>query len=131
MATLTQYKNNIAGVRIEIDKPLFRIGRDPDSDICLDDELVSREHAIIELLQGHDVTEAPRYVLRDLESTNGTVVNHQPISAHLLVDGDVIRAGKSFFLYSAGTGPDLAATTKLHKSIIPGLYYTRPTRRGG
>jgi pSer/pThr/pTyr-binding forkhead associated (FHA) protein len=129
MAILTQYKNNVAGIRLEIDKPLFRIGRDPEGDLCIDDDLVSREHAIIEQLQGGGEQAESSYVLRDLESTNGTFVNHERITAHLLVDGDIIRAGKSFFLYSKADGPNLSATTKLHKSIIPGLYYTRTPRR--
>lgn len=129
MATLTQYKNNIAGIRIEIDKPLFRIGRDPDSDLCVDDELVSREHAVIELLEARDQESAPNYVIRDLGSTNGTFVNHERVTAHLLLNGDIIRAGKSFFIFSAQAGPDLSATTKLHKSVIPGIYYTKSPRR--
>ena len=31
------------------DKPIFRIGRDPDSDIFIDDGVVSSDHAVIEL----------------------------------------------------------------------------------
>lgn len=124
MATLIQYKNNVAGVRIAIDRLPFRIGRSEENDLCIEDALSSRAHAQIERVTSESEPQAINYLLRDLQSTNGTYVNHNPIQAHLLVDGDMIRIGQTFFRYSEQGEEDPGDTRILKKSIIPGVYYT-------
>ena len=63
------------------------IGRDPRSAVWLEDESVSRRHARISV--DGDVAR-----LDDLESTNGTFLNRETISAPaVLQDGDVVRVG--------------------------------------
>jgi len=63
------------------------IGRDPRSTVWLDDESVSRRHALI------SVDDAVARV-QDLESTNGTFLNRVPLkSATALQDGDIVRVG--------------------------------------
>ena len=49
------------------DKPTLRIGRDPDSDIFIDDGVVSAEHAVIELKESSD----PKF--EDLKSVQASV----------------------------------------------------------
>ena len=51
MATLVQLKEGVAGIRLRIDQPQFRIGRATDNDISIDDELVSKTHAVIEAME--------------------------------------------------------------------------------
>jgi pSer/pThr/pTyr-binding forkhead associated (FHA) protein len=53
-------------------------------DVQLDIDNVSRNHASI-------VRSAHGWILRDLDSTNGTFVNELPIRERLLRDGDQIR----------------------------------------
>lgn len=62
------------------------IGRDPKSDIVLDDRRVSRRHAEVRLRLG-------RYTLYDLQSTNGTFVNGRRIAEMVLSDEDRITIG--------------------------------------
>ena len=125
MAILIQYKNDTPGVKIAIERDPFRIGRSEDNDLCIDDQLSSRSHAVIEQVSSRHNGDGSDYVLRDLDSTNGTFVNHAAISAHLLQDGDMIRIGQTFFRFAQQTqASDPAATRILKKSIIPGLYYT-------
>ena len=63
------------------------IGRDPRSAVWLDDESVSRRHALINV--DNDVAR-----VEDLESTNGTYLNRVALdSATVLQDGDVVRVG--------------------------------------
>jgi DNA-binding winged helix-turn-helix (wHTH) protein len=63
------------------------IGRDPRSQIWLDDESVSRRHARISVEQ--DVAS-----IEDLDSTNGTLLNREPVdSPTVLRDGDVVDVG--------------------------------------
>jgi hypothetical protein len=71
-----------------LDRPLVTIGRDPDSDLALDDPRVSRQHAQLRLVQGRGGL--ARYVIFDLDSTGGTFVNGQPVAQHALAPGDVI-----------------------------------------
>jgi pSer/pThr/pTyr-binding forkhead associated (FHA) protein len=80
----------------EIDKPEYTIGRpDPKTgtspDIALEwDDAVSRHHA-------HILRRSDGDYLEDVGSSNGTLLNGQPIAVHtpiLLKDGDVITIGE-------------------------------------
>lgn len=123
MPSLTQYKAGVPGVKIALEKSLFRIGRGSDNDLCIEDDLISREHAIIELVQSAEREAIRDYVLRDVGSTNGTYVNHLQITDHVLKTGDMIRMGQSFLLFSEDAETDLSATLQLKKSFIPGLFF--------
>ncbi|MEO8039159.1 MAG: FHA domain-containing protein, partial [Betaproteobacteria bacterium] len=63
------------------------IGRKAHNDIPIDNLAVSGEHAAI-------VTILNDSFLEDLGSTNGTLVNGQPIKKHFLQNSDVIEIGK-------------------------------------
>lgn len=70
-----------------------RIGRDGRrNDIVLDDSSVSAEHVRIRIERG-------RFVLYDLASTNGTLVNGQRTPKQTLMDGDEIQIGRSLFVF--------------------------------
>lgn len=63
------------------------IGRSEHNDIVINDSFVSHEHACISKSKHN-------YLLADLNSTNGTFVNGQPIEEeYVLTDGDVIQIG--------------------------------------
>lgn len=127
MATLVQLKSGDSGVKFLIQKMLFRIGRDADNDISINDDLVSNEHAFIEVETGEDGQIA--YFIQDLESTNSTFVNDKAIIRHRLTHDDVIRIGlNSFKFIDNDVGPH-DHTMKLHKSWIPGVYYTKDTSK--
>lgn len=87
------------GEKIALAKDRYVIGRQTDSDICFDDDLVSRRHA--EIVKSPDGT----VILRDLESRNGTYCNERKVTARTLKDGDLIRIGGSVLKYLA---PDSA-----------------------
>jgi pSer/pThr/pTyr-binding forkhead associated (FHA) protein len=63
------------------------IGRDPDSDIFLDNAGVSRNHAKFELTPGG-------FVVEDLGSANGTFLNDEQITKKSIADDDIVRVGK-------------------------------------
>jgi hypothetical protein len=69
---------------VPLDRPIMNVGRHRDNDIILDSTNVSRHHAQIRLRFG-------RFVLFDLGSTGGTMVNGAPIREAVLQTGDVIR----------------------------------------
>ena len=63
------------------------IGRDPGSDIHLDNAGVSRRHAQI-------VKNGDRFEILDVGSSNGTFVNGYPAAERVLDNGDVVQVGK-------------------------------------
>ncbi len=65
----------------------YTIGRSPENLIRLDDTSVSSRHAEVVLV-------AENCYLKDLGSTNGTIVNGQPVKEVQLRAGDRIRFGK-------------------------------------
>jgi len=65
-----------------------RIGRQADNDLVVTDPGVSRHHAEV-------TSERGTCTLRDLGSTNGTLVNGGRVSEHVLRDGDRIQVGSS------------------------------------
>lgn len=67
------------------------IGREEGNSVQLNDERVSRYHAKIQEDQG-------QLVLTDLESTNGTRVNGEPVPLTILRVGDRIALGRSVLL---------------------------------
>jgi pSer/pThr/pTyr-binding forkhead associated (FHA) protein len=70
-----------------------RVGRERDNDLVLTDPRISRYHALIELAEG-------QWVIRDLGSANGTLVNGQLISdAHPLSPDDRITVGDTEFVF--------------------------------
>ncbi len=71
------------------------IGRLPDCDVVLPDPAVSRRHARI-------VRRGDAYVLSDLGSTNGTLVNGEPVSERELRDGDRITIGAIVLEFRGG-----------------------------
>jgi hypothetical protein len=62
------------------------VGRLANSTIRLTDANVSREHAVF-------VHVGDGWAIEDLDSTNGTLVNGEPVARALLKDGDVVEIG--------------------------------------
>ena len=86
------------GQRILLDRPVL-LGRDPQSRVLFDDEMISRHHALIESLDG-------QLVIRDLGSKNGTFVNGQEAEeAQFVKVNDRIRLGKTLIALIAADDP--------------------------
>jgi hypothetical protein len=73
----------------QLHKQSVAIGRLPECDIVISDPGASRRHATITREDGSE------YVLTDLGSTNGTLVNDEPVGEHVLSDGDRITIGNT------------------------------------
>ena len=126
MATVVQLHEGVVLKRFSLDdKSILRIGRDPDSDIHIDDDVVSTEHAVIEIIESTKANAAPQYHIKDLGSTNSTYVNGEKITSKILEHNDVIRVGWNNFKFIDEAKKDPNKTAKIHKSWIPGVYYTK------
>ena len=86
MPMLIVYGGDMAGQRWLIDQDRTIIGRGTDCDIRIPKRQVSRHHAQIE-------RDSEGYLLRDLESKNGTFVNSRQLldTPHRLKDEDEIQ----------------------------------------
>jgi diguanylate cyclase (GGDEF)-like protein len=96
-----------------LDKGTYLIGRSPDAFVHIDNYLVSRFHAELRI----DGGDPPRCVLRDLGSTNGTLVNDERVAEKLLSDGDKIRVGDHVLKYVYQDEQDLRYHAKVHEMI--------------
>jgi pSer/pThr/pTyr-binding forkhead associated (FHA) protein len=82
------------------DKPLG-FGRDPQADVPIEDDRVSRLHFTIVPRDG-------KFFLQDNNSTNGTWVNGVRIAETELKPNDRIRAGQTIFVFEMGESKGLA-----------------------
>lgn len=111
MAALILYVNGAPGIKYELDKTCVTIGRDFDSDICLDDPCVSKRHALIETKVVSLLDETYEHRLVDLDSTNACLVNNQRTTHALLADGDLVRIGTHLFKFAAEAGRPVPVAT--------------------
>lgn len=92
--------------RVPVWKVPFTFGRSETADHTVYSGKVSKEHARLEVIDG-------RYVIRDLESTNGTFVNGHRVLVHTLEDGDVVHLAQIEFRFRyAPPVPDAQSETE-------------------
>jgi pSer/pThr/pTyr-binding forkhead associated (FHA) protein len=77
------------------DLDLATIGRDENCEVYIDAEKVSRRHAEVQ-------RSGEAFVLKDLDSMNGTWVQGRSIDQHVLNDGDVIQIGSARIVFKPG-----------------------------
>ena len=75
-----------------LEKEKILLGRATTSDITISSAKASRTHSRLERSEG-------RYVIIDLGSANGTIVNGEAVERAILSPGDVIRLGESVLRY--------------------------------
>jgi pSer/pThr/pTyr-binding forkhead associated (FHA) protein len=83
----------------KLNEPRNVIGRDRDVTVFVDDPHVSGHHASVRC---EKVSGTPRgeFVLRDLDSENGTYINGQRAAGEtVLKDGDVIEVGQTELVF--------------------------------
>ena len=93
MAKLTLTLDGVVLKEYTLTKERTTIGRKAHNDIPIENLAVSGEHAAI-------VTILNDSFLEDLGSTNGTLVNGQPVKKHFLQNGDTVEIGKYKLKYA-------------------------------
>lgn len=87
--TFAVYQANQLVGRESVAQDVVKIGRDPKSHLCINDEAASRMHAVIEVTSAQEVT------LIDLGNDPGTVVNGAVVNKARLNVGDQIQIGQT------------------------------------
>ena len=72
------------------------LGRSPDAQLHIESELLSRHHAKFTRKQGE-------FVVTDLDSVNGVLLNGLRVHSAVLRDGDQLQLGDIVLLYREGT----------------------------
>jgi len=117
MAKMILSMDGLVLKEIALNKERLTIGRKPHNDIQIDNLAISGEHAAI-------VTILNDSFLEDLNSTNGTLVNGQPIKKHFLKNNDVVELGKYKLKYINDT--PTAGATDFEKTMILKAGAIRP-----
>ncbi len=103
------------GKRLQLGTAPFTIGRSSKSDLFLDQESVSRNHARISF-------DGTQYWIADLQSTNGTFVNDEPARDQRLRDGDQIRVGRSILKFMTGENVEMHYHEEIYRLMtVDGL----------
>ncbi len=97
-ASIVIVEGQVRGMEYAVTKTYTVIGRDKAADITPDDSHISRRHAVIVYLDGS-------YILKDLDSTNGTVMNGAFIKQANLRHGDKFRVGETTFQFILQENP--------------------------
>ena len=87
-----------AGRRIEIEPGRWKLGKAPRDEsgvtlVLVQDPFMSRDHFMLE-------AGVAAGILKDLGSTNGTLVRGAKVERHILADGDSVQAGGTTFKVS-------------------------------
>jgi pSer/pThr/pTyr-binding forkhead associated (FHA) protein len=83
------------GRRIPLTRDRMVVGRQEGSDVMLADAGASRRHAELR----HD---GDRWIITDLGSTNGTLVNERAVGERALEEGDRITIGRTVLEFRGG-----------------------------
>ena len=98
---------------VPVSSTAVTIGRLPNNVVAIDNPAVSGQHARV-------VVEGGQFVVEDLNSRNGTFVNNQAVTKHVLQEGDVIRIGKhTLTFYGIGKGEAIPDTAPAPAAAAP------------
>ncbi len=102
------------GAHHDLAGEVVTIGRDASNDVVLaDDQRVSRAHAELRRRDG-------QWLVVDLGSRNGTLVNERKVQTHPLVDGDRVRLGASSFTFVIEADPRATVAGSLDVRAVVG-----------
>jgi len=111
-----------AGREIPISDGDVVLGRSHSAGIRIDEETVSRSHALLSLREG-------RAIIRDLGSSNGLFLNGRKVVGQSPVaDGDTIGLGSATAILSIVPPPDADVRTAMIATLPPGSSAARPSQ---
>jgi two-component system, cell cycle response regulator len=113
------------GLRVPLDRPSLRVGRDSASDLMLPLHDVSRHHCLVQVTEGV-------VSLRDLGSTNGTLLNERPIPPNEdvpLRSGDLVHVGGVILKFLEGGNVESLYHEEIYRTLMFDGLTRVPNRR--
>lgn len=101
---------------IPLERPEVTLGRALDAHVRLNDGKASRLHACI-ITEVDPKSGATVFKLKDLKSTNGTLLNGRPVTEAILNHGDKILVGNQLFRFELLDEIDRAFQQHIHRLI--------------
>lgn len=112
MAFLIGMSGTVKGQKFELNKDRTTIGRAANNDIVVQDEAVSSQHCYISR-RGNS------FILHDLNSTNGTTLNLQPVLTEVtLQNKQVIQVGASELMFEGVPQEGVTSTIQPVTDVI-------------
>jgi two-component system, cell cycle response regulator len=112
---LVSLRGELLATPIPLEQDRVVLGRAVEADIRLNDFKTSRLHA--EIIQSENDSEGPLFRIRDLGSTNGTIVNGQRITETTLNYGDKIIIGDYLFRFELLDEIDREFQKQIHRLL--------------
>ncbi len=103
VAFITDHSGLMQSPKIQLIKMQYGVGRHPDSDICINDNSLSKHHAKLLMIEG-------QWWIEDQNSSNGTWINSERINKACLDHGDIIRLGRVEMEYSINGAAEIQRT---------------------
>ena len=98
-AWLVVTKGRRLGDILRLNKGDSALGREADNDIIVDDDFASRRHAKVRLEPDGADGGKPVFMLYDLATPNGTLLNGDPVYKARLADGDRVQIGETVMVF--------------------------------
>lgn len=118
----------LIAVPIPLERPEVVLGRALEADVRVNDTQVSRRHAVVRAVRSGETGEL-EYILTDLDSRNGTLVNGGKIREHRLSNGDKIAIGETILRFDLLDEIDREYQRQVHRLIshddLTGLLSSR------
>ncbi len=103
------------GKKYDLSKEEMILGRSETADIRVNEENVSRQHAVVKKA-GKEI------LIEDLKSTNGTFVNTKKITSQALRDGDLVLVGNTILKFISGSNIENQYHEEIYKlATLDGL----------
>jgi diguanylate cyclase (GGDEF)-like protein len=110
-------RGELLAVPIPLDRDKVILGRALEADVRVNDARASRLHASI-TAERDPATGEPRYRITDLGSTNGTIINGQPVTNALLQDGDKVVIGEHLMRFELLDEIDREFQKQIHRLLV-------------
>src|SRR5712691_5761075 len=110
-------RGELLAVPIPLDRAEVTLGRALDADIRINDSRASRLHARI-ITEPDAESGGTRYRLKDLDSTNGTILNGKAIDQALLQDGDKFEVGDQLIRFEMLDEIDREFQRQIHRLLV-------------
>lgn len=123
VATLLVLRGRSLGLLYKLETARILLGRAPTADLILDDDGISRFHAVITMEDG-------RFHIEDLGSKNGVIVNGFKVTSHALEEGDRVQLGANTLLkFALQDDVEEQFQQELYRSVtldpLTGIYNRR------